>query len=175
MGEIIEGSKIRAVPLVSRSYTDLLALQPGVVSTASGLTGAYSGPFESAGFALPLVSGDENGGGLSVNGMREAANGFVLNGATVQESGFGGAAVVPNLDSIAEFRILTNNFDAEYGNYSGGQVNVVTKMGTNGFHGSGFEFLRNTSLDAKNFFDPVRGTYHQNQLGGTFGGPIKRD
>ncbi len=177
MGEVIEGSRITAVPLVSRSYTDLLALQPGVVSQVSTLSGAYSGVFTSAGFALPQLSGDLNSGAQSVNGMREAANGFILNGAMVQEPGFGGTAVIPNLDSIAEFRILTNNFDSEYGNYSGGQINVITKSGTNNWHGNAFEFLRNTGLNTRNFFDPAgkKGAYHQNQFGGTFGGPIKKD
>jgi hypothetical protein len=179
MGEVIEGKQMTDVPLVTRSYTDLLALQPGVVSTPSTMTGAYGGSFNSAGFAVPQVSGDENSGALSVNGMREAANGFILNGVLVQETGFSGAGAIPNLDSIAEFRILTNNFDAEYGNYSGGQINVVTKSGTNGWHGNVFEFFRNTGLDAKNFFDGVngnqRGAYHQNQFGGTFGGPVIRD
>src|SRR5712692_8517035 len=118
LGEVIEGQKIVTVPLVSRSYTDLLALQPGVVPVASGLTGAYGGIFNSAGFAVPKVSGDLNSGALSVNGQREANNGFLLNGAMVQEGGYGGATAIPNLDSIAEFRILTNNYDAEYGNYS---------------------------------------------------------
>ena len=176
MGEVIEGKQITDVPLVTRSYTDLLALQPGVVSASSGMTGAFAGPFISAGFPAPLVSGDENAGGLSVNGMREANNGFILNGILVKETGYGGAGAIPNLDSIAEFRILTNNFDAEYGNYSGGQINVVTKSGTNDWHGNVFEFLRNTSFDAANFFDAGhRGAYHQNQFGGTFGGPVKRD
>jgi hypothetical protein len=177
LGEVIDSKEMTDVPLVSRSYTDLLALQPGVVSTSSGMSGALAGPFNSTGVVMPQVSGDLNAGGLSVNGMREADNGFMLNGATVQEPGFGGTAVIPNLDSIAEFRILTNNFDAEYGNYSGGQINVITKSGTNGFHGDVFEFLRNTNFDASNYFDPgnQRGTYHQNQYGGTLGGPIKRD
>jgi hypothetical protein len=176
MGEVIEGKEMTDVPLVTRSYTDLLALQPGVVSTPSGMTGAYSGAFISAGFAMPQVSGDLNSGALSVNGMREASNGFILNGVSVQESGYSGAGAIPNLDSIAEFRILTNNFDAEYGNYSGGQINVITKSGTNQWHGNIFEFLRNTKLDAANFFESGhRGSYHQNQFGGTFGGPIKRD
>lgn len=176
MGEVIEGKRMTQVPLVSRSYTDLLALQPGVISSASGISGAYAGQFQSAGFALPSVSGSLNSGAVSVNGMREASNGFILNGATVQESGFGGTAVIPNLDSIDEFRILTNNFDAEYGNYSGGQINVVTKSGTNDYHGSLFEFLRNTNLDAANYFDQGRrGAYHQNEFGGTIGGPIKHD
>src|SRR6202022_2832510 len=98
--------------------------------------------------------------------MREAANGFILNGILVQETGFSGAGAIPNLDSIAEFRILTNNFDAEYGNYSGGQINVITKSGTNEWHGNVFEFLRNTKLDAANYFDQgQRGADHQNQFG----------
>ena len=176
MGEVIAGKEMTDVPLVTRSYTDLLALQPGVISTPSGMTGAFAGPFISAGFPAPLVSGDENAGGLSVNGMREAGNGFILNGILAQETGYGGAGAIPNLDSIAEFRILTNNYDAEYGNYSGGQINVITKSGTNDWHGNVFEFFRNTNLDAANFFDQGhRGAYHQNQFGGTFGGPVKRD
>jgi hypothetical protein len=176
MGEVITAKEMTDVPLVTRSYTDLLALQPGVVSQSSGLTGAFAGPFISAGFAVPLVSGDLNSGGLSVNGSREAANGFILNGILIQELGYSSAGAIPNLDSIAEFRILTNNFDAEYGNYSGGQINVITKSGTNQFHGNAFEFLRNTNLDAANYFEHgKRGSYHQNQFGGTFGGPIKRD
>src|SRR5207302_2844658 len=133
------------------------------------------GSFISAGFALTQVSGDQNSGAQSVNGMREAANGFILNGILSQETGFSGAGAIPNLDSIAEFRILTNNFDAEYGNYSGGQINVITKSGTNRIHGNVFEFLRNTNLDAKGYLDPLRGAYHQNQFGGTIGGPIKHD
>jgi len=176
MGEVIEGKEMTDVPLLTRSYTDLLALQPGVVSTASGMTGAYAGSFISAGFALPQVSGDQNSGAQSVNGMREAANGFILNGILSQETGFSGAGAIPNLDSIAEFRILTNNFDAEYGNYSGGQINVITKSGTNNFHGNLFEFFRNTDLNTANFFNAgQRGAYHQNQFGGTIGGPIRKD
>ncbi|HEY0703204.1 MAG TPA: carboxypeptidase regulatory-like domain-containing protein [Candidatus Acidoferrales bacterium] len=176
MGEVITGKEMTDVPLVSRSYTDLLALQPGVVSQPSGLSGAFAGPFISAGFALPQVSGSLSAGALSVNGMREADNGFILNGISVQETGYSGAGAIPNLDSIAEFRILTNNYDAEYGNYSGGIINVVTKSGSNQFHGNVFEFLRNTDFDAKNYFDQNgRGAYHQNQFGGTIGGPIKRD
>ena len=176
MGEVIEGKQMTDVPLISRSYTDLLSLQPGVASAQSPMTGAYAGPFISAGFAPPLVSGDLNAGAYSVNGMREAANGFILNGMLVQELGYSGAGAVPNLDSIEEFRILTNNVDAEFGNYAGAQINVVTKSGTNRWHGNVFEFVRNTDFNAKNYFDVGnRGAYHQNQFGGTFGGPIVRD
>jgi len=179
MGEVIEAKQMTAVPLVTRSYTDLLALQPGVVSETSGMSGGIGGPygsFLSATWVIPQVSGSLNAGQLSVNGQREAANGFILNGVTVQETGFSGAGAIPNLDSIEEFRILTNNFDAEYGNYSGGEINVVTKSGTNQWHGNVFEFFRNTDLNAANFFESGRrGSYHQNQFGGTFGGPIKKD
>jgi hypothetical protein len=179
MGEVITGKTMTDVPLASRSYTDLLTLQPGVAPSSSGMNGASAGAFISAGFAMPLVSGSLDAGAFSVNGMREAANGYILNGVSVQETGYSGAGAVPNLDSISEFRIITNNFDAEYGNYSGGQINVVTKSGTNGLHGSGFEFLRNTVLDAADYFVKAdgqdRGAYIQNQFGGTLGGPIKRD
>ena len=176
MGEVIRDKEMTDVPLVTRSFTDLLALQPGVVASASGMSGAYAGSFISAGFALPPVSGDLNSGAQSVNGMRESANAFILNGVLVQEVGYSGAGAIPDLDSLAEFRILTNNTDAEYGNYAGAQINVVTKSGTNQWHGNVFEFLRNTDFDAKNYFDVNgRGAYHQNQFGGTFGGPIVKD
>ena len=175
MGEVISGETMTSVPLVTRSYTDLLALQPGVSPVSSGLSGGQGGQFSATGFTYTPVSGDLNAGNLSVNGQREASNGFLLNGTTVQEFAFSGTAIIPNLDSIAEFRILTNNFDAEYGNYSGGQINVVTKSGSNQFHGSAFEFLRNTDLDAKNFFATQRDDYIQNQFGVTIGGPIKHD
>jgi hypothetical protein len=86
----------------------------------------------------------------------------------------GGTGVVPNLDSIEEFRLLTNNFDPEYGNYNGGIVNVVTKSGSDAFHGNMFEFFRNTNLDARNYFSPERAEFNQNQPGGTVGGPLVR-
>jgi hypothetical protein len=175
MGEVIGSNKITEVPLLTRGYTDLLALQPGVVPVSSGMAGGQGGEFTATGFGIAPVSGDLNAGNLSVNGMRESANGFLLNGATVQESGFSGTAIIPNLDSIAEFRILTNNFDAEYGAYAGGQINVITKSGTDRFHGDMFEFVRNTDLETRNFYDTNRGPYQQDQFGGTVGGPIKRN
>ncbi len=175
MGEVINAQTITAVPLVTRSYTDLLALQPGVSPTSSGLAGGQGGQFSATGFTFTPVSGDLNAGNLSVNGQRESANGFLLNGTTVQEFAFSGTAIIPNLDSIQEFRIVTNNFDAEYGNYSGGQINVITKPGTNRFHGSAFEFLRNSAFDGTNYFSTTKDDHKQNQFGGTIGGPIKRD
>jgi hypothetical protein len=168
LGEVITGSKVAAVPLNGRSFTDLLALQPGVAP----LTTITGSSIQAAGAAILSPSGNLNPGTISINGQREYANGFTVNDADVVERFTMGAAVVPNLDSIAEFRILTGNFDAEYGNYSGGRIAVITKSGSNQFHGSGFEFLRNTVLDSRNFFSPERAVYGQNQFGGLFGGPI---
>ena len=174
MGEVITGTRMTTVPLNGRSYTDLLSLQPGVVPSA------YEGTQGPTNDRSP--SGGLNSGNQSVNGQRETANGFMVNGANVEEGKNNGAAVVPNLDAISEFRIITNNFDAEYGNYSGGQINVATKSGTNDIHGSAFEFFRNTDLNARNFFNPGVGpnagpksAFLQNQFGGTMGGPIKKD
>ena len=110
-----------------------------------------------------------------MSGQRETANGFAVNGSSVEEDFNNAASVIPNLDSIAEFRVLTSNFDAEYGNFSGGQVLVTTKTGTNQLHGSGFEFFRDTSLDAENYFAQDRAQYDRHQYGGTVGGPFVRD
>jgi hypothetical protein len=164
LGEVIESQKITAVPLNGRSYTDLLALQPGV----SPYTATSEGTKAS-------TSGNLNPGNQSVNGGREGSNGFMVNGGNVNDGLQNGAAIIPTLDSISEFRILTSNFDAEYGNYSGGQVNVVTKSGANQFHGEAFEFFRNTVLNGRNYFSLDRGEFNQNIFGGLFGGPIKRD
>jgi len=172
LGQTITSQRITEVPLNGRSYTDLLAVQTGVVPVTTSATSSTS---SGGSFGAVAVSGGLNPGLFSVNGQRESANGFMLNGANVEEGIAEGAAIIPNLDSIAEFRVLTSNFDAEYGNYSGGLVSVVTKSGTNQLHGSTFEFLRNTDLDARGFFDPSRAPYMQNQFGGTLGGPIKKD
>ncbi|MGO9940028.1 MAG: carboxypeptidase regulatory-like domain-containing protein, partial [Terracidiphilus sp.] len=151
MGEVIEGSKITSVPLNGRNFIDLLTLQPGVSPyqcTSSNCNDTTQG----VGADETAVSGDQTNGTQSVNGGRIGSNGFMVNGADAQEGVHNGAAILPNLDSIYEFRIITNNFDAEYGNFSGGQVNVVTKSGTNQFHGDVFEFLRNTDFDASQYF-----------------------
>jgi hypothetical protein len=96
-----------------------------------------------------------------------------VDGIDVQEHMNGGMSIVANLDSIDEFRVLTNNFDPEYGNYNGGMVTVITKSGSDSFHGNAFEFLRNTALDARGYFDPSRPVFRQNQFGGTLGGPLR--
>ena len=171
MGEVITGTQMTAVPLNGRSYTDLLALQPGIVPTST----ITADTVQDVGASALSPSGDLNPGTISINGQREFANSFLVNGSDVEEDVNMGAAIIPNLDSIAEFRILTSNFDAEYGEFSGGQINVVTKSGSNALHGDGFEFVRNTGLDARNYFSPTRGAFDQNQFGGTLGGPIRKN
>jgi Carboxypeptidase regulatory-like domain len=175
MGEVIEGEKMTSVPLNGRSFIDLLALQPGVSPYQCGSTNCLD-TTQGVGADETTLSGDQTNGTQSVNGGRLGSNGFMVNGADAQEGVHNGAAILPNLDSIAEFRIITNNFNAEYGNFSGGQINVVTKSGANAFHGDLFDFLRNTDFDAANYFaGGLRGDFKQNQFGGTFGGPIKKD
>ena len=177
LGEVITGREMTAVPLNRRSFTDLLSLQPGVAPATS----IVSTTIQDVGATILSPSGDLNPGTISVNGQRESANAFIVNGSDTEESVMSGTAIVPNLDAIAEFRIVTSNFDAEFGEFSGGQINVVTKSGGNNFHGGAFEFLRNTDLDSNTFFDkqtiPIapRPEFVQNQYGGTFGGPIRHN
>ena len=171
VGETISAAKMTSVPLNGRSFTDLLAIQPGVIPASSQQPNAVV----MSGCTATPPSGDLNAGNLSVSGQRETSNGFNVNGSNVEEDFNNGTAVVPNLDSIQDFKVLTSNFDAEYGNFSGGQVLVTTKSGDNQLHGSAFEFLRNTALDARNYFATDRATYQRNQFGGTVGGPIRKN
>ncbi len=171
LGELVTGGQMTALPLNGRSYTDLLPIQPGVIPSTTLLPNSVI----MAGVTGTLApSGDLNPGNLSIDGQRESSNGFMVDGIDVQEHMNGGTSIVPNLDSIAEFRVLTNNFDPEYGNYNGGMVTVITKSGSNSFHGDAFEFVRNTLLDARGYFDPDRPAFQQNQFGGTLGGPVKK-
>jgi hypothetical protein len=172
LGEVVSGAQMTALPLNGRSYTDLLAIQPGVAPISTLLSSSVIMAGVTGGIA---PSGDLNPGNLSINGQREAANGFMVDGIDVQEHMNGGTSTIPNLDSIEEFRVLTNNFDPEYGNYNGGMITVVSKSGGDAIHGTGFEFFRNTALDARGYFDPTRSAFNQNQYGGAVGGPIMRE
>jgi hypothetical protein len=172
LGETLDTKKIEGVPLNGRSFTDLMAVQPGIVP----MNTAQPGAVVMTGVASTPPSGDANPGNLSISGQREASNGFRVNGSDVEEDVNMGTSIVPNLDAIDSFRVLTSNFDAEYGNSSGGQVLVTTKAGTAQWHGSAFEFLRNTALDARNYFSQDRAAYRQNQFGGTLGGaPFRKN
>lgn len=171
LGETVASKSMATLPLNGRSFTDLLAVQSGIVPVSSKQPDAV---VMSGAAAFP-PSGDLNPGNLSVNGQREAANGFEVNGSDVEEDFNMGTAIVPDLASIQEFRVLSGNYDARYGNYGGGQVIVVTKSGTHHWHGTAFEFLRNTDLDARNYFSPERARFQRHQFGGTLGGPIEKN
>jgi hypothetical protein len=161
LGDVVDSKKMLSLPLNGRSYIDLLGLQAGVVPITSG-TMQQDRP----------VSGILSSGNLSVNGQRETSNAFLVNGGDVSEGRNLGAGLIPNLDSIEEFRLITNSFDAEYGKFSGAVMNAITKSGTNGFHGDVFEFLRNDKFDARNFFDPTKAELRRNQFGYAIGGPF---
>src|SRR5579871_525419 len=167
MGEVIGSAEMEAVPLDGRNYTDLLALQPGVV------------PINVQWYNSAAPPNDGNDGALSISGGQDVHSGYYVNGANTVDLSGGGTFLIPTLDSIAEFRIVTNNAGAEYGGFSAGIVNVVTKSGTNEFHGDAFEYLRNGSLNAKSYSllgAPVGApALHQNIFGGTVGGPIRRN
>src|SRR5467141_491318 len=163
LGDVIESKKMLSLPLNGRSYLDLLGLQAGVVPVTSGtmqqdrpVSGGYS----------------TNVGNLSVNGQRETANAFLVNGGDVSEGRNLGAGLVPNLDSVEEFRLITNSFDAEYGKFSGSVMNGITKSGANRIHGDVFEFLRNDKFDGTNYFDQSKAELRRNQFGYAVGGPF---
>src|SRR6202041_609875 len=167
LGDVIDSQKMLALPLNGRSYLDLLGLQAGVAPTTAGTIGGDR----------PVSGYITNAGNISVNGQRETANAFLVNGGDVSEGRNLGAGLVPNLDSVEEFRLITNSFDAEYGKFSGAVMNAITKSGTNGFHGDVFEFLRNDKMDAANFFftDKPKSELHRHQFGFTAGGPFWKD
>jgi hypothetical protein len=160
------------LPLNGRSWTDLAALQPGVdtiQTQPSFATGADRG---NRGF----------GQQLTISGARPQQNNYRLDGISLNDyaNGAPGSVLGGNMgvDAIQEFSVLTSNYSAEYGKTSGGVVNAITRSGTNAFHGSAYEFLRNSALDARNFFeDPTqpKATFRRNQFGGTFGGPILKN
>src|SRR5215472_15250394 len=162
LGDVIDSKKMLNLPLNGRSYLDLLGLQSGVAPDTSGTIGGDR----------PVSGYIQNAGNISVNGQRETANAFLVNGGDVSEGRNLGAGLVPNLDSIEEFRLITNSFDAEYGKFSGAIVNAITKSGSNSIHGDVFEFLRNDKLDAINYFFTSKSELRRNQFGYAVGGPF---
>ena len=168
LGAVVNDRSISQLPLNSRDTYQFLQLQPGVMSTV--------------GSSNTVVYGSDRAGAVSVNGGRGRSNNFSVNGGDANDQFVNLPTVQPSPDSIEEFRVLTNTFDAEYGRNSGSVVNVVTKSGTNSVHGNVYEFFRNTVLNANPYcFTSVQGIpcdkpkFNQNQFGGTFGGPIKKD
>ena len=161
----IEFRQVQDLPLNGRQFLQLALLVPGAVnSPPNGRQATERGTQSSA---------------LNVDGNREGSNLFLIDGTLNSDPNFNGFVISPSIDSILEFKVQTNSYSAEFGQQAGAQINLITRSGTNQFHGSAFEFLRNSALDAKNLFDPPAPTkippYRQNQFGGTFGGPIRKD
>jgi hypothetical protein len=168
LGAVVNDRTVIQLPLNSRDTYQFLQLQPGVMSTV--------------GSGNQIAYGSDKAGSVSVNGGRGRSNNFSVNGGDANDQFVNLPTVQPSPDSIAEFRVLTNTFDAEYGRNSGSIVNVITKSGTNDLHGNLYEFFRNTKLNANPYcFTALDGVpcdkpqFNQNQFGGTLGGPIKRD
>jgi hypothetical protein len=161
LGAVVGDRAVSQLPLNSRDTYQFLQLQPGVMSTV--------------GSSNSIVYGSSNAGAVSVNGGRGRSNNFSVNGGDANDQFVNLPTVQPSPDSIQEFRVLTNTFDAEYGRNSGSVVNVVTKSGTNQFHGNMYEFFRNKVLNSRGYFDTEKPKFNQNQFGGTFGGPLKKD
>ncbi len=175
LGNTVGSRTVTALPLSSRNYTQILALSAGTNTTANNATA--------------LGKGTQN---MSVNGNDPGQNNFQMDGVNITNFANSGSANdaslyagvgIPNPDSIQEFKVQTSTYDASYGRNPGANVNVVTKSGTNQFHGTAFEFLRDTIFNANDFFynrnNPASATtkqiLNQNQFGGVFGGPIKKD
>ena len=161
LGTVIENRQVTGLPLDGRNFYELSLLVPGAVPPAQGSAGSVRGDFA-----------------FSVNGAREDANNFLLDGVYNLDPKLNTFGVRPSVDAIREFEMLTSTYDASFGRNPGAQVNVVLNSGSNTFHGSAFEFHRNAALDARNFFAPSSEPdpkYIRNQFGGSLGGPINHD
>jgi hypothetical protein len=161
---LVRGREIRELPLNGRNYTDLALLQPGVVSY----------PYRDGGSVVA------HGLGTSINGQDYRSNVYLIDGTPQNDftNGPAGSAAGTSLgvETIREFRVESNAYSAEFGRNSGGQINAITRSGTNEFHGSAYWYLRNDNMDARNFFDPARKPeFKRNQMGGAVGGPMVRD
>src|SRR5437773_7900619 len=165
MSAVVTEKTISELPLNGRNYIDLALLQPGVNSFSE----------------KDSTSSSNRGTKLNINGMSFRSNSYLIDGANMR--GYAGTATVSaaettlGVETIQEFRVVTNAYSADYGRAMGGVISLVTKSGTNTLHGSGFEFFRNSAMDARNFFD--RGTdpppFTRHQFGATAGGPIRRN
>ncbi len=156
LGGVVDQKKIVELPLNGRDYLQLAQLQPNVFAPAQN---------SSLGFR----------GGFNVAGNSEVANNYLLDGVDNNDETTNQPSHRPILDSVREFKVLTGTYGAEYGRQAGGQIIVTTKSGTNDFHGSAFEFHRNSVFDARNFFVRDKPSFKRNQFGGIIGGPIWKD
>jgi outer membrane receptor protein involved in Fe transport len=161
LGETVMEHEILDLPLDGRNFSQLGLLQPGVVPLTPGLLEAGGPARENQGYA--------------VDGQRPESNNFMIDGADNVSSVDGGFVLKPPIDAIAEFKILSHNANAEFGRNTGSTTNIVTRSGSNSFHGAAWEFLRNDAMDSSDYFTQSVQPLKQNQFGATFGGPILKD
>lgn len=168
ISSLVDSKQMLALPLISRDFTDLVLLTPGAHIGNAGNLGA-------GGSGYSMQGGDN----YSVNGSVAAGNSYMIDGVYDRMIWLNTLVLVPIVDSIQEYRVMTSNYSAEYGNAAGAITEVQTKSGANAFHGDAWEFFRNTALDANDYFNNLnhvaRPPYHRNQFGFTLGGPILRD
>ncbi len=169
LGDVIASKQITDLPLNGRDYTQLATLTTGVVKITENGGGINGSTTPTNGNA---------GGAFAVNGTRGNLNNFLLDGVDNNSNDNAGNILKTNVDAIEEFKVQTSNYSAEFGRSGGAVINATIKSGTNDFHGTAFEFLRNSALDARGYFEPAdqpKAPFRQNQFGGTFGGPIRRN
>jgi hypothetical protein len=167
LGQVITAEQVSQLPLNGRNFVQLATLTPG--TTQSTNPNSF---FTSAASSEAATRGAFS---LSVGGSREQSTDWLLDGNDNNQLDEGGIAIFSEIDAIQEFKVLTYNYSAEYGERAGPTVLVTTKSGSNQFHGSVFEFFRNTKLDARSYFASEREKFNLNQFGASFGGPIKKD
>ncbi len=167
LGDVVAAQQVEELPLNGRRYIDLAELTTGVAKVIEGPVNGGSSP-----------TNGNTGGSFSVNGMRGDQNNFILDGIDNNSNDNGDVALLSSVDAVAEFKIQTSNYSPEFGRSGGAVINATTKSGTNGLHGSAWEFVRNEAFDARGYFEQPtdrKAPYKQNQFGGTLGGPIKKD
>jgi hypothetical protein len=167
LGQVITSQQVATLPLNGRDFVQLATLTPGTTQETNPNSFFNGGPSSEV-----STRGSYS---LSVGGSRASSTDWLLDGNDNNELTAGGISILPSIDAIQEFKVLTFNYSAEYGTRAGPTVLVTTKSGSNQFHGSLFEFLRNTSLDARSYFASSREKFNLNQFGGALGGPIIKD
>jgi Carboxypeptidase regulatory-like domain len=167
LGQVITSEQVAELPLNGRDFVQLATLTPGVTQETNPSSFFNGGPSSEVS-ARGTYS-------LSVGGSRAQSTDWLLDGVDNNELTAGGIAILPSIDAINEFKVLTYNYSAEWGTRAGPTVLVTTKSGSNQYHGSLFEFFRNTKLDARSYFATTKEQFNLNQFGGAFGGPIQKD
>jgi hypothetical protein len=161
VGAVIDQDFVATLPLNQRDFLQLAFLAPGVFPPVEGSQLSSNGSYS-----------------MEVNGGREESNNFLLDGVDNNDPYISGYVVEPPVDSVQEFKMVTSSYDAEYGRSGAGQINIITRRGTNDFHATAYEYLRNKVLDSRNYFDGagfIKAPYIRNQFGAGAGGPLRKD